>query len=58
VVQVPGIDPVLLHRWAKLSYDSTTHDAYVYLAPIGAALASLGPTSSSTTGPLVGNSSP
>jgi hypothetical protein len=58
VVQVPGIDPVLLHRWAKLSYDSTTHDAYVYLAPIDAALASLGPTSSSTTGPLVGNSSP
>ena len=32
VVQVPGIDPVVLHRWAKLSYDTATHDVYVYLA--------------------------
>ncbi len=58
VVQVPGIDPVVLHRWAKLSYDTATHDVYVYLAPIGAALANAGPLTSTTPGPVVGNSSP
>jgi len=58
VVQVPGIDPVVLHRWAKLSYDTATHDVYVYLAPIGAALANAGPLTSTAPGPVVGNSSP
>jgi hypothetical protein len=57
VVQVPGIDPSVLHAWALRKYQTMTHDVYVYLAPISAVLGNAGPIVS-TTGPAVGNDSP
>jgi hypothetical protein len=57
VVQVPGIDPSILHAWALMKYQTMTHDVYVYLAPISVVLANAGPIVS-TTGPAVGNGSP